>query len=305
MNNQNNPFDCHRSQDPQLPHDDQVAACRLFLDTLVQLDPASAAAGDAYVGGMGCLPQGWKAGAAYRLRADDCRPLARRICLDAKALRMMVDAGLMKQAVDGKPACLVWWDYTVLLPCLDEQGEPAYLAGKRRWWTPGDRYGQYINQMTRRPSGAVRLPFNLPALYKAAGRLDRWPWSPAPGKEGELLVVEGALDALAAASLGWAAVAVLGRPQARGFTDRTSSDVRMLEPHLPAMRDLSMVRVVPNSHPGDKGAEGVAMAGRLGGWLRAGGVMADISSLEELVPEAAGCKDLAEYAETLAKGNDR
>ena len=134
--------------------------------------------------------------------------------------------------------------------------------------------------------------FNLPSLYRTAGT-----WKPAKDKAGDLLLVEGTLDALGAACLGWAAVALLTRPQAGGPQDRGSGAAIMLEAHLPALRALRLVRVVPDADPGEKGAEGERLAAKLVAWLRAAGCRAEVSTLADLLPDLPPtCKDLADAA---------
>ena len=107
---------------------------------------------------------------------------------------------------------------------------------------------------------------------------------------------------MAAGVLGWAAaVALLTRPQAHGYQDRHGAIVKMLDPHLQALRAARLVRVVPDNDAGAKGAEGQALAARLVGWLRAAGCRATLSTLPELYPDApADCKDLADIASTKA-----
>ncbi len=286
-----------------MAHDDQVQACGLFLRTLAHLDPESAAAGDAYVRDRGCLPDGWPAPVAYRLRADVCRKLAATLAGNAVASAAMVRAGLMRPPEEGKRQRLAWWDDAVLLSCMDDRARPVFLVGRRLRWTPEDQFGKYVNQACG--AGAVRQPFNLPALYLVAGRAAWGRWKPVAGRERELVLVEGPMDALAAGTLGLAAVALLTKLRAHSFADREGAAARMLEPHLPAMRDLRLVHVTPDADPGDRGIENEALAARLVGWLRAAGVDARVSRLPELAPDAAGCKDLAEHAEKLAKRNDR
>ena len=143
----------------------------------------------------------------------------------------------------------------------------------------------------------MRWPFNLCALYHAAGRLRCWPVEPDPAKAGDVLLVEGAITALGAVVLGWPAVAMLGRLRAHDYADRDGAAARMLEAHLPALRDVRRVRVVPDADPGPKGAEGEALAARLAGWLTYAGVRADVARLVDLCPDAPeGCKDLADVA---------
>jgi hypothetical protein len=203
-------------------------------------------------------------------------------------------AGLLKlEAV--KPPRLAWWDRVALLGCRDAAGSLAYLVGRRLDWTDGDRWPKYLNQGAA--GGAVRWPFGLPALYRAAGRLP----GEANIKAGDVLLVEGPLDALGAAVLGWPAVALLTRLQTHDYADRHGAAAVALEPHLPALRDVRRVRVVPDADPGDKGAEGEALAARLAGWLRYAGGQADVARLADLVPDAPeGCKDLADIAKARA-----
>ena len=275
--------------------DAQAAAVAHFLSALCEMHPEARAEGDAYLAGRGVLPTNYPPGIAYRLPADLCRPLAERLAVEPEA-ELMVRAGLLKPAADGKPPRLPWWDNVVLFTCRDAGAWPVYLVGRRLDWTAGDRYGKYINQITV-DGGAARWPFNLPALYAAARRLAGWAWKPSKEHAGDLLLVEGPTDALGAAVLGWAAVALLTRPRASGPEDRESGAVKMLEPHLPALRVLRRVRVVPDADPGPKGTEGERLASNLVAWLRAAGCCSDVATLADLIPDAStACKDLADVS---------
>jgi len=277
---------------PTMAHEAQLDAALAFVIALDALCPDATAQGQAYLDRRGCLPDGASV-AAWMLPCDTCAPLAAKLAASPEA-DLLTLAGILKPAA-GKPPRLAWWDKTCLLGCHDQDGNLAYFIGRRVDWTDGDRWGKYVNQGTA--GGAVRWPFNLPALYQAAGRLDGLGWKPAPDKAGDVLLVEGALDALGAACLGWPAVALLNRPQAHNYKDRDGAAARMLEAHLPALRDVRRVRVVPDADPGPKGAEGEALAARLVGWLRFAGVRADVARLVDLVPDAPeGCKDLADVA---------
>ena len=288
-----------RAEPPTMAQGDQWAAACAFLGAVVDLVPDAAAQGAAYLASRGCLPAGW-AGGAWMLTGEDCRRVGDRLARGPDA-DLLTRAGILKPAQDGKPVRLAWWDRVALLTCYDPEGCPAYFVGRRLDWKDGDRAGKYINQPTG--AGAVRWPFNLPALYHAAGRLDAWPVKPAPDKAGDVLLLEGPLDALGAACLGWPAVALLNRPQAHNYADRDGAAARMLDAHLPALRAVRRVRVVPDADPGPKGAEGEALAARLVGWLRAAGCRAAVATLADLCPHAPeACKDLADAA-AAAKGN--
>ena len=288
---------------PAMPPDGQWWAAAVFLSALAGLDPDAAPEGEAYLRGRGCLPHGWPEGVAYRLRADLCGKLAAHLAAMPEAPDLL-RAGLLKPAEAGKPPRLPWWGDCVLLVCHDAEACPVYLLARRLDWRDGDRLGKYLNQPCP-PGGPIRWPFNLPALYHAAGRLPAWPVKLPPEHAGDVLLVEGPLDALGAAALGWPAVALLCRPQAHDYRDRHGAAARMLEAHLPALRDVARVRVVPDADPGKKGAEGEALAARLVGWLRAAGVgRADVARLPDLCPDAPeGCKDLADVAEAAMKGS--
>jgi hypothetical protein len=281
---------------PTMDPEAQLDAALAFVSALVDLVPDADRQGDAYLAGRGCLPAGGAVG-CWVLPADACKTLAARIAAGPEA-DLLDRAGLLKPAADGKPPRLPWWDRVALLGCYDAAGSLAYFVGRRLEWTDGDRWGKYINQGTA--GGAVRWPFNLCALYHAAGRLRCWPVEPDPAKAGDVLLVEGPLDALGAACLGWPAVALLTRLQAHDYADRDGAAARMLEAHLPALRDVRRVRVVPDADPGPKGAEGDALAARLAGWLTFAGVRADVARLVDLVPDTPeGCKDLADVAATV------
>ena len=278
---------------PTMPPEAQLDAALAFVSALGDLVPDADRQGDAYLAGRGCLPDGWPGG-AWMLPADACKPLALQLATGPDA-DLLTRAGLLKPADGDKPLRLAWWDRVCLLGCYDPAGCLAYFIGRRLDWTEGDRWGKYINQGTA--GGAVRWPFNLCALYHAAGRLRCWPVEPDPDKAGDVLLVEGPLDALGAACLGWPAVGLLARLQAHDYADRDGAAARMLEAHLPALRDVRRVRVVPDADPGPKGAEGEALAARLVGWLTYAGVRADVARLVDLVPDAPeGCKDLADVA---------
>jgi hypothetical protein len=171
-------------------------------------------------------------------------------------------------------------------------------VGRRVNWKKGDGAGKYINQPTG--AGAVRLPVGLSSLLAASGDPIACQNLPHfnPDKAGDLLLVEGVLDALGAACLGWPALAMLNRPQAaRDYTDRDTAAAKMLTPHLPALRDCRRVLVVPDADKGEKGDEGKALARRLVAWLRAAGCRSEMKTLGDLCPEAPeDCKDLADVA---------
>ena len=285
---------------PVMPPEMQFNAALSFLCALLDLVPDAAAKGEAYLASRGCLPAGGAVG-AWVLTAADCARIAGKLAAGPDA-DLLARACLLKPAEPGKPPRLAWWDRVCLLTCFDAAGAAVYFVGRRLDWKETDAAGKYINQSCA--GGAVRWPFNLPALYHTAGRLPAWPVKPAKDKAGDCLLVEGALDALGAACLGWAAVALLNRPQAHDYADRDGAAARMLEAHLPALRDCRRVLVVPDADPGTKGADGEALAARLVGWLRFAGVKADLASLSELCPDAPpDCKDLADVAK--AKGTPR
>lgn len=275
--------------------DAQAAAVAHFLSTLCLMYPEARAEGDTYLEGRGVLPRKYPPGIAYRLPADLCRPLAERLVAEPEA-ELMMRAGLLKPAADGKSVRLPWWDDVMLFTCRDPEAWPVYMVGRRLEWKAGDRCGKYINQKTV-DGGAVRWPFNLPALYATARRLAGWTWKPSKEHVGDLLLVEGPTDALGAAALGWSAVALLTRPRASGPEDRGSGAVKMLEPHLPALRTLRRICVVPDADPGAKGAEGELLASRLVAWLRSAGCRGDVTTLTDLIPDVSSeCKDLADVA---------
>lgn len=277
---------------PALTLAEQADAVGLFLRALGEVNPTCLDAAEAYLGGRGCLPAGWPICAAV-LRAEDCAPLVDLLKPEAD---LLTRAGLLKAPEDGKALRLPWWDDVCLLWACWTDYRPAYLVGRRLNWKKGDRAGKYINQPTR--AGAERLPVGLDVMLAAAG--DRVARSNFPrlDKSGDLLLVEGTLDALGAACLGWPALAMLNRPQAaKDYEDRDTAAARMLTPHLDALRDCRRVVVVPDADKGEKGAEGKALGRRLVAWLRAAGCRAELKTLGDLCPDAPeDCKDLADVA---------
>ena len=282
-----------RAADPALAHEKQLDAAAAFLLAVLKIAPEAEAQGKGYLSSRGCLPDGATVG-AWVLTADDCKAIAAHLASGPDA-DLLARAGLLKPAEVGKPARLAWWDRVALLGCYDAAGNLAYFVGRRLDWCDGDRFGKYINQKTA--DGATRWPFNLPALYHAAGRVGFSQVNAAPDKARELVIVEGPLDALGAACLGWPAVALLTRLQAHEYADRHGAAARMMASHLPALRDVNRVRVVPDADAGEKGAQGEVLAAGLVGWLRYAGVNADVSTLADLCPDApAGCKDFADVS---------
>lgn len=273
-----------------MPQDEQGLAVSTLLATLSELHPEAEKKGAEYLDGRGVMPRGWPTWTAYHLPAEACAPLAAKLA-DLESAAMIERAGLIKREA-GKAPRLAWWGNCVLLVCHDADACPVYLLARRMDWAAGDRYGKYINQPCA--GGAERWPFNLPALYAATGKLPGWPYA---FKRRELLLVEGPMDALGAAALGWPALALLNRPQAHDWKDRNGAAARMLGPHLPALRDMPEVYVVPDNDPGEQGQTGYALAGRLVAWLRAAGIKANVQTLGDLCAHApAECKDLADVA---------
>ena len=269
---------------PSMSLDEQAEAAAIFLRAVADLGPNTHTEAAAFLDMRGCLAA-WPEPRAFVLNAAQCKALV-PVLANGPKVDLLLRAGLLKPPADGKPLRLAWWDRVLALACECPNGRPAYFVARRVDWRAGDKLGKYINQPCT--AGAVRLPFGLPKLYQAADK--------------DVLVVEGPLDAMAAGVLGWAAaVALLTRPQAHGYQDRRGAIVKMLDPHLPALRAARLVRVVPDLDAGDKGAEGQALAARLVGWLRAAGCHATLSTLPELYPDApADCKDLADIAATKA-----
>lgn len=210
---------------------------------------------------------------------------------------LMIEAGLVKPAEDGKPMRLQWGAWAgdiVLIVHYDEEARPLSMLARRVDHKEGDDLGKYLQQTYRR--GAKRIPFGLLSLYRPSW----FEWKPAPEHARELLIVEGALDALGAACLGWPALALNMRPQARGFTDQSSAAIKMLDEHMPALRDCSRIGVMPDKDADkDKADTGIALAGKLAANLRAAGCRAEVVQLNELGIEVpAGCKDLADLAKS-------
>jgi hypothetical protein len=264
-----------------------------LLLALVELYPEAVRAGDAYLAERGVLWAGGPGAAALRLPSEVCDPLASM--LEKNNRDRHLRAGHLKEK-NGKTR-LAWWGDCVLFPCRNEDGAPLYLIARRLDWKPGDRFGKYINQPTA--AGAVRCAYNMPALYQCAGHkpMGRLQWQTLdPVRGRDLLLVEGALDALGAGALGWPAVALLSRPEARGWTD-TGAAAAMLEEHAPALRDCDRVLVVPDADEGEKGRVGIEKAAGLVAWLRGVGARAELATLTDLCgPLPEGVKDFAELA---------
>jgi hypothetical protein len=278
-----------------MPPDEQAEACRIYLDVLCDIYPGAADEGAAYLGpkpqhgGRNVLPDGWPPVALHQPPEieDD---LTKAIAPHAD---LLIRAGLMKPADDRGPVRLQWGAFygsLILLAHHDQAGRVAAFSARRYEYKDGDRFPKYLHQTTER--GAQRIPFGLPTLY-----LPSWlAWKPQHA--GEILIVEGPLDALGAACLGFAALGMGGRVQASGARDRHSRTARMLEPHLPALRDMKRICVMPdNDADREKAAQGIALAGKLVAFLRAADCRAEIVTIDKLgIPIPNGCKDMADLA---------
>ena len=295
--------------EPRLEMDVQTTLAGMFLRALTDLDHMAAEHGLEYIAQRGCFGP-LAEGASVLLYPDSADKLTAFLHGgEAGPAKHFARAGLLHAADDSVPLEQRKVPFKTgykrgpvcLLVCHAANGLPCYFVGRRLDWQNGD--GQkYLNQPVP-AGGPVRVPFNLPMLYLSAGRLKldarevwmpcRWSgagWQPKTGARGKLIVVEGAMDALGAAVLGWPSIAMLQRPGAGG------SAQRMLGPHLGVMRDLNEVLILPDADVGEKGDEGRAEAGRMAAWLNSTGVRARVESLGGLgLPE--GIKDLAEAAE--------
>jgi hypothetical protein len=286
-----------RPQIPAMPPDEQAEACRIYLDALCEVYPNAKDEGAVYLGpskmhgGRNVTPEGWPA-IAYHQPPEIEDDLTKALLPHAD---LLIRAGLMKPADDRGPVRLQWgafYGMLILLAHHDERGRTFALSVRRYEWRDGDRFPKYLHQTTER--GARRIPFGLISLYRPTSLA----WRPAPEHAKELLIVEGPLDALGAACLGWPALGMGGRVQASGAKDTHSRTATMLEPHLPALRDLQRIAVLPDNDADQaKAAQGIALAGKLVALLRAGGCRADIITLDQLgIPIPPGCKDVADLA---------
>ena len=280
---------------PVMPSDEQADAVSLFLSALCSVDAEAWQGGAKYLRGRGCLPAGWPRGDVVLLRDEAMAPLAERLRGMGKDVTNLLErAGIIRDAT-GQP---IWRDAAALFVCRREDTAPVYLLGRRIHWQPGDSLPKYFNQKTA--GGAVRWPFNLPALYATAGQarpqevigMPAW-----PRLKDTALLVEGAADALGAAVLGWPALAMLSRPQARGHRDDSSACMRMLKPHMEALALFRRVLVVPDDDGGGKGDDGLTHAAQLAAALTAQNIEARTATVRELVPHAPHeVKDLADAA---------
>ena len=286
-----------RPQIPVMPPDEQAEACRIYLDALCEVEPASTDSGEAYLGpnpahrGRNVLPEGWPP-IGYAQFADNETTLTESLMPHSD---LLIRAGLMKGADEKGPVRLQWGGFygtLILLAHHDEGGNVAGINARRFDWQEGDRFGKYLYQ--KNEHGARRVLFGLPMLYRPS-----WlAWRPAPEHAGDLLIVEGQLDALGAACLGRAALALGGRVQASGANDTHSRTATMLAEHLTALREMKRILVLPDNDAGRaKAAQGIALAGKLVALLNAEGCRAEIASLDKLgIAINEGCKDLADVA---------
>jgi DNA primase len=260
--------------------DAQISAALAFLAILNQI-PRSRELGVRYGATRGIPATTLDSmGSAWYLTSEDLKRIQSWLELPEKAAlkECLVSAGIAK--VKEGQFRMNWWGKVVLFPCLTMDGEPSFFTARRLEWNEDDKIGKYIHQSTAQ--GAKLHCYSLPSIKNAA-------------KRGESLnIVEGVFDALGAQALGFHAIAMLRRPEAKGWTDHTSSSIRALEPHLKLMRSCSSIDVIPDQDPGESGAVGLRKAEGLVSWLRGLGFDSSVLSMGEL--GFADCKDFGEAA---------
>ena len=272
------------------------AACALLADLEV-LDANAAKAGVEYLRNRGCLPPGaWNADPPFRgvpiawgLSREAAGNVSRSLAADTRRADIEA-AGLLTEK--GK---IPWWGPAVLFACHTPDLRPVSIVARRTDHKPGDKVGKYMNQPT--PEGFNRHPWGLPAVYRHPGWL-----AFSREKRDELLIVEGIMDALGAAVLGWPAVAVFTRPGAGEIDARHGNAHALLADHLPALREFRTIRVVPDNDEGEKGEVGAAKAAKLVGWLRNADCRAELATVPELCPNAPdNTNDLADVAAAISQ----
>lgn len=282
--------------EPPISEDAQAYAVGAVLEAAEVVNGRAAAIGAEYLASRGCLPAG-----AWSPENPRGIPLAWAMLepgMEDKVTAILKQDPrrdeIDKAGMFNDKARLLWWAPSIFLPFHTPDARPVYLTARRTNWKPEDRAGKYINQRTSAGNAnATRYPWGLPAIYRHA----RW-FQPAPEKAGELLIVEGIADALAATCMGWPALSTHARPRAAADVEaRTGDAQRIFSPHLPALRSFDRVRIMPDADPGEKGAVGRELAGNLVGWMRARGIHAEIVHLEDVVPAIPeGAKDLADIS---------
>lgn len=270
---------------PSISKQEQSATVQAFLD-MVKKFPGSKDRAVGYAATRGVPPEVLELqGGAFALQSAEIDHLARWLSQPENELAAgrFIRAGLLKRK--DSTLRLNWWGNVVIFPCMTLGGSAQFLTARRLDWEVGDRYGKYIHQSTSQ--GARLYPYGLPSLESAARQGSR------------LVVVEGVFDALGAQTLGFPAIAMLQRPQARGWTDMTSMSIRSLTSYIPALRRCSRVDVVPDQDAGESGAVGWRKAEGLASWLRESGIDSAVLSLNEL--GFSGCKDFGEAVERATK----
>jgi hypothetical protein len=287
-------------QRPTMDVHRQAEAVAIYMDELMKVYPTADIEGEKYLQLRGVDSPSYRNYAFHQpkfigLSGPDLVETPLLAALTEKHADLMIEAGLVKPSEDGKPMRLQWGAWAgdiVLIVHYDEEARPLSMIARRLEHKEGDELGKYLQQTYRR--GAKRIPFGLLSLYRP-----QWfEWKPAPEHARELLIVEGTLDALGAARLGWPALALNMRPQARGFTDQSGAAIKMLDEHMPALRDCARIGVMPDKDADKAKAEtGIMLAGKLAANLRAAGCRAEVLELHQLGMELPpNCKDLADLA---------
>jgi hypothetical protein len=300
-----------KTSPPVIAKEEQSELVSRFLDKLQEIDPTSRDRGFFYVRNRGCLiprhqfipfflravnaeraGELWKTPGnqfvemAYALSAEASKQVAAALLAENDGERFEA-AGLVSR----KSGRCLWRNETVLFVCRDLDLSPLYLVGRPTETKKGPKY---ISQSCQ--GGAIRYPFGLPSLILPS---QGWPLEDN-ARPGELVITEGAMDALASMSFGLPALAMLSRPSAGGVKDDYSAAHRMLSPHIELLQEKKQILVLPDNDAGEKGQLGRKKAGELVGWLKARGCAAKIAKMEE-VSEA--CKpdsnDLCENRERM------
>lgn len=269
---------------PQPPAE-QREASEILRHVLLKI-PEAVEKGAQYAQGRGISPEVLSfQGGAFELSPTRIRHIEEWLLRpqNAFALEMFQTAGILRASKDGELK-FNWWGRVVLFPSMDLDSSKALCFTARRLdWTKDDRFGKYIHQSTAH--GAILQPYGLPSLARAA----------ATGRE--LVIVEGVFDCLGAQQLGFQSIAMLRRPGAQGWTDHHSSTVRVLEGHLPRLRQCLRVDIVPDQDGGVSEEAGWRQAEGLSAWLRAQGIDSSVLSLSDL--GFPGLKDFGEAAESF------
>lgn len=258
-----------------------------FYKLCSKADPTALSKGKHYLYNRGILPHLWDRGVLLleKERINELIVLMENSSFVAK----FFECGLLKKR--DTQTVLQWWDDVVLFFCYGIDGLPNYVLGRRLSWSKTDRAGKWINL-----KGSPTL-YGLPSLIAASEQIEL-DWWPTQAKS-ELLIVEGPADVLAAHSLGFNAVGMLGKIQSNDLFSAGKAQ-HLFAPYLSLLQKIKTIFILPDNDGPAKEPENLKQALSLADWFWIRNIKAEVKTLDQVFGnDAIGHKDLADIAKAV------